>query len=348
LKVHNLKCCRIRSKGFPAVAFLLAILVFHGCAGIYSVVEFEVLEPATVNLPEQVRQLLVMNRAPLTFDAFDKDDMVGLDERSLYILDTLIIRSLNRGLLQVLQQSPIERFHHPLWYSERRFDTTALDDLILTRREVDAICQERGADAILSLEFYSMDPEVRVQYYSDDSGIVSTRYYELSNKVRWVIYLPGSPTPFDTYNMVDTLFFPEIVDGELVGFPSAVQMIRESFYNSGTKYGRYLVPVWVHTSRLLYKGKEDSLKLASRQTGQGAWDSAYAIWEGLSAGTDSTTVAKALYNMAIYHELEDDLDTALAMVTKSLQYDTLEVVQDYSEELNTRILNRKALLNQVR
>jgi len=320
--------------------------MFHGCASIYTVVEFEVLEPANVSLPEDVQTLLVLNRAPFSIHSFEESDREDMNEKQLFMVDSLVVNSLLRGFLQALQQSPNERFHHPLWKSARRRDTALLNDLILTRREVDALCSETGTDAILSLESYSMDLDKDVHYYSN--GVLRTEYYEVSSILQWNIYLPGSPRPFDTYTMVDTLFFPQILDGVFVEFYSTARMIREAFTNSGMKYGRYLAPIWVPTARVLYKGKGDSLKLASKQTDLGDWEQAYDIWESLSKGSDSTQVAKALHNMAVYHELEDNLDSANLLVTRAVTYDTLEDVRAYKEDLDTRILNRKELYKQVR
>ena len=132
------------------------MLGLHGCAGIYNMVEFEVLEPATVSFPVQVKQLIILNRAPFTLFSVHEDNRgdMGFDE--LLILDTTITNNIFRGLLDVLQQSPIERFHHPYWISERRKDTASLQDLILTRREVESLCDRFAADAIISLELYSI------------------------------------------------------------------------------------------------------------------------------------------------------------------------------------------------
>ncbi|MCK4751773.1 MAG: hypothetical protein KAT15_32175, partial [Bacteroidales bacterium] len=80
----------------------------------------------------------------------------------------------------------------------------------------------------------------------------------------------------------------------------------------------------------------------------GEWDQVYGIWESLSTGIDSTLAAKALHNMAIFHELEDNLDSANLLVTSALEYDTLEAVKAYKEELDMRILNRNELYKQVR
>ncbi len=327
---------------------LITLLCIHGCASIYCVVDFEVLEPATVGFPEQVGQLIIMNRAPISPYVFDQEYMQGMRKEHLLMLDTTISNNTFRGLLSVLQQSPIERFHIPFWLSERTSDTTSLDDLILTKREVAAICERYSADALICLEIYTMDIDEHQVSYSDAPQILQSHYYEISNRLQWNIYLPDSPKPFDTYTTVDTLFFTNLQDGNYLYIPSTLGMIQESFYKSGKKYGRYLVPVWTQTSRILYKGKGGLLRQASKLTSQGEWDQAYAIWDGLTTSTDSTLVSKAFNNMAIYYELEDQLDSANWLLNQALEYDTLEVVRDYKEELDTRVLNRTEVLKQVR
>jgi hypothetical protein len=320
-----------------------------GCASIYSVVEFEVLEPATVSFPNRVQQLLFLNRSPLTPDVWNKATREQLDTRQLIILDTLINNNLNRGILQVLRQSPLERFQMPIWLNDRRADTLALEDRILTRREVDNICDTIGGDAIISMEYYFVGLNERFDYYADAPTQILNNYYEVFNRLKWNIHLPGRPTPYDSYETVDTLFFPVITDGILVGENlSGLEMVRELFFASGAKYGRYLVPVWNQASRLLFRGKGDSLKLAGKFTDEGDWESAYFIWNGLTSSTDSTMAAKAFHNLAIYYELEDNLDSASVLVDSALAFDSLEVVQSYREELDVRLLNRAEILEQVK
>ncbi|MDX2431590.1 MAG: DUF6340 family protein [Bacteroides sp.] len=310
-------------------------------------VEFEVLEPATASLPEEVKQLIVLNRAPVSLNSFEQSDVEGLEEKHLTILDTLIVKSIQRGLLNVFRESPIERFHYPLWLDDRREDTSMVEALILTRREVDDICRKNVGDAILSLESYSMDYEMHVESFLG-SHITASMYFEISTIIKWIIYLPGHPKPFDRYTMVDTLFFTEVQNGEVLQRYNNSQIISEAFYKSGRKYGKYLVPVWNTTSRSLYKGKEEALRKASKLTDRGDWDQAYEIWEGLSKGENGTAAAKALYNMAIFNELDDKLDSAAYLVNEALKRDTLELIRNYKEEIDTRILNQKELFEQVR
>ncbi len=319
-----------------------------GCASIYSVVEFEVLEPATVSFPDHVHQLIFLNRAPLTPDIWAEANQGTLDAAQLVMLDTLISNNLSRGILEVLRNSPITRFHMPIWLNERRSDTFALEDRILTKREVDNICDTMGGDAIISLEYYFAGLDQHYDYYKDAPTEIQNKYFEVSNSLKWNIHLPGSPVPFDTYATADTLFFPIMENGEFAGSTiSSLEMIRELFFESGFKYGKYLVPVWNYASRSLYKGKGDSLKLAVSHTDKGEWESAFSIWNGLTSSVDSTMVAKAYHNLAIYYEIDDMLDSASIMVDMALDYDTLEAVQYYREELDVRLLNRMEIEKQV-
>jgi len=321
--------------------------MLQGCASKYSVVEFEILEPATVEFPDHVNRLLILNRAPITLDIWSDKNQIGMDARQLVLLDTLIINNLFRGVLDILSNSPAEKYRIPIWLSDRRTDTALLEDRILTRREVENICDTIGGDAIISLEFYSVGLEQHFDYYKDAPDEVQNHYFEAFNSLKWNIHLPGSPRPFDSYTTIDTLFFSLIIDGELLPLVPGVDMLRSLFYESGQKYGSYLVPVWNYASRYLYRGRNDSLKLAVKHTDEGDWESAFSIWNNLITLDDSTLVAKAYHNMAVYYELEDDLDSASMMLDLALEHATLESDTLYREELEVRILNRGDILKQV-
>ena len=323
-------------------------LVFQGCASTYSVVEFEILEPATVSFPDHVNQLLFLNRAPICIDIWSDQNQTGMDNRQLVLLDTLIINNLLRGVVEVLRQSPIETFHWPIWISDRRTDTTLLEDKVLTKREVMEICDTWGGDAVISLELYTVSLDQHIDYYKDAPDEIQNHYFEASNRVKWNIHLPASPRPYDTYTTIDTLYFPTSIEGEFLSFSPGVDMIRELFYESGFKYGSYLVPVWNQASRILYKRGDNFLKVAVKHTNEGDWEQAYSIWNHLTESEDSTLVAKAYQNMAVYFELEDKLDSASNLVDLSLAHDSLAPVRLYREELDVRLLNRKDIERQVR
>lgn len=328
--------------------YIILVLLLQGCAGNYRVVEFEILEPATVEFPGDVNQIIFLNRAPVSYDIWGEQNQILMEPRQLVLLDTVIINNLFRGVLDVLRDSPVDNFHIPIWLSDRRTDTTGLEDLVLTRREVDNICDTIKGDAIISLEIYTVSLDQHFDYYSDAPGEILNHYYEISNSLKWNIHLPGYPRPYDSYSTIDTLFFPAIIDGEILPYVPGVDMLRQLFYNSGNKYGKYLVPVWNQASRVLFSRGNDSLRLAIKHTDAGDWDRAYTIWNNMTSLEDSTLVAKAYHNMAVYLELEDKLDSASIMLDLAISHDSLAVDTLYREELDVRILNRKDIMKQFR
>ena len=210
------------------------------------------------------------------------------------------------------------------------------------------ICDTLSGDAIISLELYTVGLNQHFDYYKDAPDEIQNHYFEVFNSVKWNIHLPESPKPFDSYTTIDTLFFPAIINGEFKEFAPGVDMIRDLFYDSGLKYGSYLVPVWNRTSRILYRKGDDSLKEAIKHTDEGDWDHAFSIWNHLTESPDSALAAKSYNNMAIYFELEDKLDSASMMLNLSLEYDSLDQVRLYRDELDVRLLNRKDIERQVR
>lgn len=319
----------------------------QGCASKYGVVEFEVLEPATINFPDHVTQLLFLNRAPFSIDVWSEQNQEGIDAESLVLLDTLIINNLLRGVLDVLRNSPIEKFRYPIWISDRRLDTAFLDDKILTKREVQELCDSMSGDAVISLELYTASLEQHFDFYTDAPDEIQNQYYEVSNRLKWNIHLPGRPRPFDSYTMVDSLFYPVILNGEFLSYTPGAEMLRELFYESGFKYGRYLVPVWNLTSRILFKRGDESLRSAIKLTDSGDWEGAFSIWSGLTESDDNQLAARAYHNMAVYYELEDKLDSAGLMLDLALEHDSLEVSRLYREEIELRVLNKKDIEDQV-
>lgn len=326
---------------------LLMAMGLYGCAGPYSLVEFEVLEPATVNFPADVENLVILNRAPFTLDVISEQNREGMKREHLIMVDTLITNHLFRGVREVMNNSPFPTFQYPVWLTERRSDTAGLEDLVLTRREVADLCRETTSDAVISLEFYSVALDEEYTYYSDDPTVVRTHFYEVSNEILWNIYLPDRPRPFDEYRMVDTLFFPVVVEGQFQIVPSLTEMIAELFFSSGVKYGQYLVPVWTPAARVVIRGRNDSLKTASKLTSGGEWEEAYHLWRDLTRSDDSAVAAKAYHNLAVFYELEDRLDSASFLIDQALKLDALEVTRNYREKMDTRLQNREILESQI-
>ena len=323
---------------------ILFVLVFlNGCAASYTSVSFEILEPAVVSLPEHVSHVGILNRAPISYHVFDSADIRNLTKEQLVKVDTVITLNILKSLNQKLSTSKVSAYHLPIWFSSRRKDTIGLD-IPLTKREVNDLCRMHGVDIIISLEYYKLNIEVKKDW---DLDYLVSEYYEVSNQVKWAIYQRDFPRPFNEYTTRDTLVYIYWLEGYYYDTGESLDKVRDISRKSGETYGNYLVPTWSVVNRTLYKGRGSDLRKAIRYTNKGEWDSAYTIWNHLLVNEDSALAAKAAYNLAIYFELEDKLDTALRYVKRSHNLDSTDLSESYQDDLEVRIINRDQVLKQV-
>ena len=106
-------------------------------------------------------------------------------------------------------------------------------------------------------------------------------------------------------------------------------------------------PDYIITNRNIFSGGNPHLRSGSRDTRRGDWNMAFNEWTDLSVSGDSTEKAKALYNMAIYYELEDNLDSASYLINQAASYDTLNLVKRYQEEIDERLKKQTTIVRQI-
>jgi hypothetical protein len=280
-----------------------------------------------------------MNRLPPTHNFVDSTVLPKLSKPQLSSLDTLISHNVLRGLNHKLRQSPIWTFGFPIWYTERQSDLLASSNDKLTKREVNDLCRAHGTDAVVSLESCLLlaSPDGYTYFQDKLTPILRARL-----NTGWTIYLPGNPRPYFEYHTTDTLYYALRGTDRLVS-----EMIRKVSYQSGSKFGRVLTPVWAKEERNLYARGSRDLRKGSQYTAEGDWEKAYDRWLVQSASKRDKNRAKALYNLAVYYELEDNLDSAWHCITKSVSSDSLDLIVSYKKELDTRLKNKQTIGNQV-
>ncbi len=116
----------------------------------------------------------------------------------------------------------------------------------------------------------------------------------------------------------------------------------------GYSFGIRNVPVWNEISRIVYLGYEKELRLAAKHTNKGEWEKAKILWEQNLSSEDKKLAAKCAYNLAVYYELEDDIDTALQYAIQANEIWSRPVIVFYIQELEIRLQNKGDLARQMR
>jgi len=320
----------------PWLLFLLP-----GCMTTYHVVRFEVLEPAEITFPGEVRQLLVMDRLPLAHHLMDSVSMATLGRTDYRGLDTLVSYSIYRGLWDRLQQSPVKSHNWPAWDSERQSDILASKDVKLTKKEVSDLCWANASDAVVCLESVFLKIRLEDTVYVRRQGIRKPRYKGVLTS-HWAIYLPDHPKPYRERTIKDSL---EHWVG--AGGMNVLDVVRRLSWNHGQHFGEQVTPVWKQTTRKIYSGSHRTLQDATMNTRKGNWDQAFNQWTQLAESGTRIERAKAMYNLAVYYEMEDRLDSAAALMVRASQLHEASLILEYKQEIERRLQNRESIQRQV-
>lgn len=308
----------------------------------YQVVSFEVLEPAEITFPGDVSQLLVMDRLPLAYNLSDSVSLSVLGWKDFRGLDTLMSHNIYMGLYKLLQQSPAGSHQFPMWDTERQSDILASSEVKLSKKEVIELCWKNRTDAILCLE--SCNLKLRLE----DTTYVRGSLYRphISGKLtsHWVIYLPDYPKPFLESYVTDSM---DYWIGPRTRYSNIYDFTRDISYQNGRRFGEKVTPFWKESSRKIFAGPHLRLMIASEETQDGNWDVAFAAWSKLALSGNNANRAKALYNMAVYYELEDRLDSAANLLDQAVLLNNDSLIRSYQQEIHMRLQKRPAIFLQV-
>lgn len=325
-------------KRLKGLALACLVFLLPGCLTTYHMVEFEVLEPSEITFPEEVRMLLVMERLPQARKLMDSVSLATIGQADFRGLDTLISYNIFRGLYKRLKQSPIESHQWPMWDSERQSDLLYDSELRLTKREVEDLCRENLTDAILCLE--SCKLKLRLRVYNGEAAYKPRYWGHLTS--HWVVYLPDRPKPFYESTVRDSINYH-------IGSRHATvhDIIRNKSYVNGQHFGEKITPFWKPSRRDIFSGAHPALNRAADYTHEGNWEQAFLLWSDLSLSGKKSNQAKALYNMAVYYELEDRLDSAIHVLDRAVLLSQKEPIPSYRQEMHQRLEKRQSVILQL-
>jgi len=329
---------------YTALAFLLT-----SCGVATGVVSFEILEPAGVVLPADRLYPVIINRAPLDPTIIITPTDEFLNRENLEILDTMIVNHIRAGLLDILQQNILGFGSLPDWIDQRRADTIGVTTP-MSAEETRELALKTGSDLILSLESYTIRTSVAV-----DINIMEYGYYAeicIMPAMVWKIYLPGEVQPYDSYMYTDSLYWGnsgdtpyEALEGR--GMPTPTDMVREAAFFGGRDFGKHVSPSWEMADRMVYQGNEKEMLASANLTNSGNWKEAVDIWNELLNSENKALRGKAAFNLAVWYEMNDELETALKYARLAGSMLRSDKIKIYTAQMEKRVRNRQLLIKQL-
>ena len=310
--------------------YLLVACLFTACSSI-NYIGIETYNPAEITFPKSVRKILIVNNAvPQPDDAGYQYKLYGTVQDTARAKADSALYDACKALGKAIVDVPF--FDDVLLYDGvTRTDGKYLVAEELSSADINMLCRETGADAVISLDRLLFEMSKNVVAYPDGfvGGSVDVK---MSGVVR--SYLPGRARPLATVYVNDSVFWGETADNmELLKYylPSSTEALRAAGQYIGAKVMPNFVPHWENESRWYYTGMSSAWKEASAYASTQKWEEAAGRWRTLYKNASGwKDRAKAASNLALYYEMNSNLEDAYEWATKS--YDLYEKNQGANDK----------------
>lgn len=327
---------------------LFGLTLLWGCQSIdYLTIDY--LLPAEMSFPNELRKVAVVNNvvenAPTRL-ASQFTDEPDVNARMQY-LKTQYFSGDSKIATEALAQALADGDY---------FDTVIICDSALragdreerrqalTREEVSELTQQLGADFLIALENLELRSVSKAEpdYYT---GIfVASTDVKVASTIR--VYLPKQ-TARTPINKVDSIFwqgFGDDINESVHGLPNQQTVVREASHFAGEFIAKTFVPYWESATRYYFSNGSVLMRDAAVYVKEDRWDEATTLWQ--KAFDESKSNKKkmyASYNLALGHEMLDNIDQAIEWATKAQQYalqanegEVSQLAGIYLQQLNTR------------
>lgn len=299
--------------------YLLLTCFFVACSPV-RYVGIETYNPSEITFPEHVRKLLIVNNAvPQPDDVGYSYVLYGVQQDTARLLMDSVFYYTTYSLGKTIVEGDF--FEDVLLYDKNiRTDQLYLSDQKLTQEEVRALCDETGADAVLTFDKLLFDVDKDIVALSG-GFVLGSQKILMAGMVRG--YVPERDRPLASLQVVDSVYWTEnAYNLEELAFyiPPVNDALRVAGQYIGAKVTPYFIPHWQKETRWYYVSPGSRWKEASAFAGSEKWNEASLRWNAIFETSSSWKErAKAASNIALYHEMKTDLKTAYDWAHKSYE-----------------------------
>jgi len=343
---------------FLMLSVAISVILFSACS---PTIPLEVLQPADMVVPEHIQTIVTVDRSKPEkgFSNF----LEGLVTGEAIAQDREGRKSALQGVTDALSRTP--RFnvkHSGIELTGSKGGNSYAAPLEWS--EVEKICRQYDAQALVTIETYDSDNNVSMstrqeKYKKDGKELTRTKYdarLDMTIRIGWRFYDPKSKVIIDEYTATAHDSDSRTGDSEDAArraLQSQTSISRAVSKVAGANYGMRIAPVWVTVNRAFYdKGKgsaDDKMAQAARLAKADQWDKAAEIWRALlSTNIDNKSAGRAAYNLAVASERSGLLETAVEWAQRAYTEYGNKKGQSYIVELKNRISDQARLKQQMK
>ncbi|MBK6612312.1 MAG: hypothetical protein IPI59_13295 [Sphingobacteriales bacterium] len=337
------------------IYFYLALvaIVLNGCM---ASTQLEVLKPAAFAVQEDIKVLATINRTIPSQKALNV--LEGVLTGEAIKQDREGSRAAIAGLAQTLaSQTPRFKVVHTTYETEGGDFSMAKP---LSWSEIDEICKNYQADAVVALESYDtdnakhVDKKTATTTQKDGKKITTTTYYAKQNTrvtLGWRFYDPKNRKILDEFmveEFLETNGEGRSEEAAIANMVSPYAATKNTSAIAGNKYGYRIAPSWLNVSRSYYKKGSPEMKAAKKMAKHKNWKGAADLWNEVAQGNGvkTKTQAKGYYNLALTEEINGNLNKAVEYAQKAHNLG-LNNARSYELTLKNRIEEQKRIKEQM-
>ena len=341
-------------KNLNALLIISLLVIFTSCSK--NMLTMSVTEPAPVSISPDIKKVGIIDRSKASkpTENLDKIDKILSGEGKN--LDKDGAAKTIKGLLHELNKN--DRF------SEVK--TLNIDKIInpgigvfpaaLGWDKISDICKKNDVDALFVLSFY--DTDSKIEYKAVPVEIVGPLGIKIKAIEHHATIITTIKTGWRIYDYKAKLISDEILLNELtysigkginpISAAEAIigrkEAVMQASTNIGYTYASRILPYRIRVSREYYVKGSQKFKIGKRRAQTGDWDGAADLWLEETSNPKRKISGRACYNMAIYNEINGNLEGAYEWASKSYTYYKNKTALRYLNVLKIR-MNRLNELN---
>lgn len=310
----------------------LVIILISSCKVSYK--EVQVLDPAQINIPAEIRSFAIINRLQPKEDESRFRAPKPVDPQELTISE--FAAKCAKKVAEELIDSP--RFNKVVFGgSEDKGKISSGSQLALGWDRVEDLCRKNRVAAVYSLESLEYNQIQLSEKINNTSDAVSKSFIISSH---WRLYDPYRKRYFDESVFLDTVILDNKLFEKTITLTDSDSASIATARIIGKNHAARLTPYYFMVKRNYYKKGNEKLENAAEYVEKGEWLAAASIWKRMAyEEKDSTLASYASYNMAVAEEIIGRLPIALSWARKSNKLIPKNSTLKYINILNKRVLD---------
>lgn len=275
-------------------ATVLTAWLFSACTTLQTF-SFERLQAADVSFPEQVKHIgIVNNMSVMDWDDQSVDYASGLLEGD----GKVATEALAQGIAETGYFAQVVICDSAI----RPKGSVVDENWVLPQEKADSLMEALGVDMLLSIE--------RVQIQLKESSLFLPEVMMDVPAIDGVVaplvraYAPGRSAPLYAVSKADTICW------ELTPELTYNQMVKDASEHAASLAVAHIIPHWEEVHRYYFDGGNVNMRDAGVYVREQNWEAAAGLWQELYDGRKGKVRMRAAYNLALYAEMQNDLERA--------------------------------------